>query len=68
MMNEEMKAWIDNADYEQLLSKCRYAPAGDPFFAGEVGDYYLKVMAERRAAPGGNAAHVAASKAIGWDR
>ena len=62
---EEMKEWIDNASYEQLLSKWRTAPSGNPFFQGEIGEYYSKVMAEKRAEVG-NAEHVRASKSIGW--
>jgi len=44
------KEWIDNADYEQLLYKWRYAPIGDPVFSGdsESGEYYKKVMLEKK--------------------
>ncbi|MHB9054226.1 MAG: hypothetical protein ACYC5F_09635 [Thermoleophilia bacterium] len=65
MTAEQMKSWIDAASYEQLLSKWRNAAVGNPFFQGEVGEYYSKVMAEKRdaLAPG---EHVAASKRIGW--
>jgi len=66
MTTEEMKKEIDSRSYEDLLSKWRYAPIGDPYFQGEVGEYYSKVMAEKRAEVGHNAA-VAASKSIGWD-
>lgn len=59
-----MKAWIDNASYEQLLFKWRNAPVGDPWFQGAVGDYYLRIMSERRNAD--PAEHVRASKSIGW--
>jgi len=62
-MTEAEKSWIDNSSYEGLLSRWRFAPAGDPMFTGDTGQYYKKVMAEKRAAdPGG---HVAASKSIG---
>ena len=64
-MPEEMKKWIDNASYEQLLSKWRNAPSGNPFFQDEVGQYYSKVMAEKKAEVG-NGEHVRASKSIGW--
>jgi len=67
-MNEaEMKAWIDAASYESLLSKNRFAPVGDPFFQGEVGKHYMTVMARKRDEVGPGAA-VAASKSIGWER
>jgi len=65
MTVEEMKKWIDGASYRQLLSKWRFAPAGNPFFQGEVGDYYSEVMARKRSEVG-DAEHVAASKSIGW--
>ena len=29
MINEKIKKWIDNATYEQLLSRWRFAPIGD---------------------------------------
>ena len=63
-MTEEQKAWIDGASYEDLLRKWRFAPAGSSWFMGDVGEYYAKVMGEKRsqeAVPG------TASKAIGWD-
>jgi len=65
MIDLEMKEWIDNASYEQLLSKWRSAPAGSPFFQGEVGDYYSKVMAKKKEAVG-HAEAVRSSKSVGW--
>ena len=65
MIESEMKDWIDKASYEQLLSKWRSAPAGSPFFQGETGQYYSRVMAKKRENVG-NAEHVRASKSIGW--
>jgi len=65
MTNEEMKQWIDNATYTQLLSKWRFASIGDPFFQGEIGDYYSKVMS-RKHEKVGDAEHTRASKSIGW--
>ena len=59
------KSWIDHATYEQLLSHWRFAPAGDPFFQGTIGEYYKKVMGEKRNQVG-VAGHVRASKEIGW--
>jgi len=64
-MNQEMKQWIDNASYEQLLSRWRFAPIGDLMFQGEIGDYYAEVMKRKRAKVG-NEEHVRASKSIGW--
>ena len=42
------KAYIDSLSYEQLLSKWRFAPIGDPWFQGETGDYWGKRMKELR--------------------
>lgn len=64
-MTQEQKDWIDNASYEQLLSKWRYAPVGDPMFQEETGDYYADVMKKKKEEIG-HEAHVAASKRIGW--
>jgi hypothetical protein len=61
-----MRAWIDNATYEQLLRWWLFAPIGDPMFQGKMGDYYDQVMA-RRWAEVGNERHVATSKRIGWE-
>lgn len=66
MIDATAKEWIDNADYEQLLSRWRNAPIGDYMFQDETGDYYSKVMAEKRKQVG-NAEHVRASKTIGWE-
>ena len=65
MTNDEMKRWIDNASYEDLLRKNRNASVGDKFFQGETGCYYMEVMAAKKKQVG-NSAHVAASKNIGW--
>lgn len=65
MTTTEMKKWIDEATYEQLLSKWRSAPMGSPWFQGEVGDYYSQKMQERKKQVG-DEAHSAASKRIGW--
>ena len=63
----DQKAWIDGAAYESLLSKWRFAPAGDPMFTGETGKYYSETMARRRTEIGPQS-HTAASKSIGWER
>ncbi len=62
--NEQMKNQIDKMDYESMLRRWRNAPVGDPFFQGDIGDYYSKVMAKKRSEIG-NAVHVAISKKIG---
>lgn len=64
MTVEQMKQWIDTASYEELLRKWRFAPVGDPFFQGDVGEYYTQVMQKKRQEVG-DAEHVRASKYIG---
>ena len=64
-MTPEQKQWIDGASYEELLAKWRFLPSGSPWFEGETGDYFGQVLAAKRAEVG-EAAHVAASKNIGW--
>ena len=64
MNEQEMKDWINNASYEDLLRKNRMAPIGDPFFQPPVGKYFMEVM-KRKKEEVGPAAAVAASKKIG---
>ncbi len=64
-LTAELKAKIDAMSYEQLLRRWRFAPIGDQMFQDESGDYFKQRMAEVRATVG-DAAHVSASKAIGW--
>jgi hypothetical protein len=64
-LTDENKAYIDNLSYEELLEKWRFAPAGYEWFQGETGNYWGKRMSELREK---GADHVAASKAIGWER
>lgn len=63
-MNEQDKQWIDNADYETLLHRWRFAPAGDKIFSGEIGVYYEQIMKEKRE----QVDAAAASKRVGWEQ
>ena len=65
-LTDKNKAYIDNLSYEALLSRWRFAPVGDLWFQDETGTYWGKRMAELRNQD--NAAAVAASKAIGWEK
>ena len=63
-MTDKMKEWIDEQSYETLLFKWRFGATSNPMFQGEVGQYYSRVMGEKRAQePDGG---VGASKRIGW--
>lgn len=65
-MNQRQQDWIDNASYEDLLRKARFAPIGDPYFQGELGSYFMTAMMLRRAnLPPGE--HTTTSKRVGWD-
>lgn len=64
-LTPENKAHIDSYSYYGLLSHWRFAPAGDPWFQGETGDYWSKRMKELRDK---GADHVDASKALGWEK
>jgi hypothetical protein len=64
-LTEKNKEHIDSLSYEGLLSRWRFASAGDPWFQGETGKYWGKRMAELREA---GADHVGASKRIGWEK
>ena len=61
----QMKKWIDNATYEELLYRWRFAPAGSPWFQGEIGIYYEKAM-KKKGEEVGSEERVRASKNVGW--
>ena len=63
-MTKEQKQWIDNSTYDELLSKWRFAPIGDPMFIGEVGDYFSQKMNEKKQDP--QIDPVKVSKRVGW--
>lgn len=63
--NEQMRAWIDSASYEELLRRNRFAEIGDPIFQSEIGKYFFKIMREKRSKIE-NSEHVKISKKIGW--
>ena len=65
-LTEKNKSYIDGLGLEQLLSRWRHAPVGDPWFQGETGKYWGKRMSELREAQG-NDAWVSASKSVGWE-
>lgn len=63
MIKDEDKKWIDEASYEQLLRRWRFAPIGkDDIFQDETGEYFTKVMNEKKQ----QVDAVAISKQVGW--
>ena len=64
MTEKEMRDWIRDADYYSLLHKWRFAAPGLPWFQGNVGKYYKKMLIKRRRAVGHSIA-AAISKRVG---
>lgn len=65
MTDQELWDWTDNATYEELLKKWRFAKDGDPLFRCGMGRHFSDVMFKRKAAlPPGEAARI--SKKVGW--
>ena len=64
-LTEANKKYIDSLSYEQLLSHWRFAPSGDLWFQGEIGDYWGSVMNKKKEEIGQVKA-TCISKDIGW--
>ena len=64
---EKFKKQINNMAYSETLSKWRFAPLGDPMFQGELGEYFIKVMAEKESKLI-SGEKTAISKNIGWKK
>jgi len=64
-LNQEDKDKIDAMGYESMLQLWRNHSGPHHLFQGETGEYFSKVMAEKRSLIGSDE-HVAASKRIGW--
>jgi len=61
-MTNSMKHKINNMTYEEMLYLWRFSPSGYEFFQGEIGEYFSKVMAEKKKLVD----HAQISKIIGW--
>lgn len=57
----ELIEWINNASYEDLLKKWRFAPPG-PLFIDKVGQHFLYTMTDKR----NKCDYVKISKKVGW--
>jgi len=66
ILTQEIKQAIDAMSYEDMLRLWRFAEVGSPHFIGDRGQYFSKVMAEKRDANPTEA--ILASKRIGWTR
>ncbi len=64
-MTEQEKKSIDDMSYESMFSQWRFAPIGSPMFQGERGEYFSKVMKEKRSRLA-EGEHSRISKQIGW--
>lgn len=63
-LTPKIKAHIDSLDHYQLLSKIRFAPVGDPWMQGEVGEYWCAARERKRQEDPGQA--VADSKELSF--
>lgn len=66
-MDTKTKETIDNMPYIEMLRRVRYAPAGDPMFQGDTGNYFNQVFEAKRQALTVDQ-RVYASKQVGWER
>lgn len=65
MLTEELKKEIDEMPFEQMLRVWRFSKPGFYLFAGNVGDYFRKVMKEKQSKISGEE-YTKISKEIGW--
>lgn len=61
-MTETTKNFIDGLTYKEMLKLWRFSPTGSALFQGETGEYFSKVMREKKEKV--NAAAI--SKEVGW--
>ena len=59
------REWIDNASYEELLSRWRNAPFEDTIFTGDLGAHYKETM-RVKGDKAGIDERIRVSKKIGW--
>lgn len=66
-MNDTMKHWVDDASYQDLLTKLRFEPVGSPWFSGECGEYLMAKLREKKAKLS-EAEQARISKVVGWEK
>ena len=64
---EQMRAWVDEASYEELLMRWRFAPSTDTIFHGDLGRHFVQTMASKKNALA-ISDQVTISKRVGWGR
>jgi len=64
-LTPENKAYIDSLTYDELFHRVRFALAGNIWFQGPTGEYWLDRMNELEA---NGVDRVAASKRVGWEK
>ncbi len=64
-MDEGIKKSIDDMDYRSMFQLWQFAPTGHAYLCGDEGEYFIKIMQEKRDAIT-DAQHTAISKEIGW--
>lgn len=64
-MDEKTRIEINRMSYKEMLRLWRHSSSGIAMFRGETGEYFTKVMAEKKAALC-NLDQVIASKEVGW--
>lgn len=67
MIDDKTKQEIDSMTYEEMLKLWRFAPLGDPMFQNETGDYFSKVMKEKKNKIS-DCEQVRVSKSVEWER
>lgn len=66
-MTDETKQTIDNMNYTSMLALWRFAHVGHPYFRDETGNYFNKIMKEKRDKIT-DEEHTRISKQIGWNK
>lgn len=63
--NNPIKKEIDEMSYYEMLKLQRFSKSGHMYFTGLIGEYFAKVMQEKKEAlPAGESVRI--SKQIGW--
>lgn len=64
-MDESVKIKINGMGYKEMLELWRHSPSGNPMFQGKTGEYFAKVMEEKKLALC-QLDQVIISKEVGW--